>query len=289
MVQVLPSPLDAGAWCLEQRKKGKSLGYVPTMGALHEGHISLVERAVLENTICCASIFVNPLQFNNPEDLRNYPATFKDDIRRFENAGCDMVFTGTLKQFFPELDSLANIRHLDPGPCSLGLEGEYRPGHLEGVITIVDRLFRTVGNCAAYFGEKDYQQTLVVRFLSENLKQENLNIDVIVCPTIREESGLAMSSRNQRLTGEQHNIASLLNKGLKNARQAWQSGEHSPGQLEKIICNTIKHPQIIVEYVAVRDENKWTAHTALTTPERPRALVAANIGAVRLIDNLALY
>ena len=289
MAKVLPSPIDAGVWCAEHRKNEKSIGFVPTMGALHEGHISLVDNAVSENDICCASIFVNPLQFNNPEDLQNYPSTLEDDIRRFENAGCDMVFTGTMEQFFPKLDSLDTIPHLDPGPFSRGLEGQFRPGHLDGVITIVDRLFRTVGNCKAYFGEKDYQQTLVVRFLSENLKQENINIDVVVCPTIREGNGLAMSSRNQRLTGEQQNIASLINNGLHNARQAWQSGEHSAEQLEKIILDTISHPQIVLEYAAVRDEKNWTIHTPLSTPQSPRALVAATIGDVRLIDNLALY
>ena len=289
MIQVLPSPLEAAAWCAEQQQQGKSVGFIPTMGALHDGHISMVQRAASENSIACASIFVNPLQFNNPEDLENYPSTLDRDIERIENAGCNMVFTGTLKQFFPELDSLDDIRHLDPGPYARGLEAAYRPGHLEGVVTIVDRLFRTVGNCKAYFGEKDYQQTRVVRFLAKTLQTENLKIKVVVCPTIRDGNGLALSSRNQRLTRDQLIIASRLNKALQDTRRSWKSGEHSAQKLEKILLDSIEHPHIDVQYAAVRDERNWTVRTPLTVPKRPRALVAATIDDVRLIDNLALY
>ena len=195
----LVSPALAQKWCDEQRSTG-SLGFVPTMGALHEGHLSLVSRSIEENDYTCASIFVNPLQFDNTSDLDAYPKTFESDFEQLESLGCDMVFTGTLAQFFPEVTDIKHIDRKDPGPAGKGLEAEHRPGHLEGVYLIVERLFQTVGDCRAYFGEKDFQQTLVVRTLANRLKDQGCDIDIVTCPTIREESGLAMSSRNQRLS-----------------------------------------------------------------------------------------
>ncbi len=208
MIQSLPDPQTASRWCSRQRARRRTIGYVPTMGALHRGHLSLVERAVRENDVACASIFVNPLQFNNAADLQKYPRDMQRDIALLERAGCDMVYTGTLAQFFPEVDvgdagdggagddvsdGVAGgyagvIKPGDAGPAARGLEGAARPGHLQGVCAIVERLFNTVGACTAYFGEKDFQQTLVIADLAKRFER----VAVVVCPTVREPSGLAM-------------------------------------------------------------------------------------------------
>ncbi len=270
------------------RRGGLSIGYVPTMGALHEGHLTLVRNAAQNNDVCCASIFVNPLQFNNPEDLATYPADPDRDYRLLEKANCDMVYTGNLRQFFPDSLDMNNIPLLDAGNAALGLEGDWRPGHLEGVVTIVDRLFRTVGDCSAYFGEKDFQQTLVVRDLAKNLARENRKVRIIVHPTVREPSGLALSSRNQHLTPRQRTIAPKLYEALCAARDDWQNGSRDPDRLEKIMRRILRHPKIHTEYAVIRDETRWSRQTPSTGIKSPRALIAARLGEVRLIDNLFL-
>ena len=270
------------------RRDGLSIGYVPTMGALHDGHLALVRNAAENNDVCCASIFVNPLQFNNPDDLAKYPANRDRDCLLLSEANCNMVYTGSLRQFFPDSADLTAIPLLDAGNTASGLEGLYRPGHLEGVVTIVDRLFRTVGDCSAYFGEKDFQQSLVVRDLAKNLSRENRNINVIVHPTVREPSGLAMSSRNQRLSKHQKSIAPKLYEALCTARDAWQKGVRDPVTLENIMHQILRLPEIRIEYAAIRDGANWTRQTPSAAIESPRALIAVYLGEVRLIDNLFL-
>ncbi len=258
------------------------------MGALHQGHISLIEYAVEENDVSCASIFINPLQFNNPKDLEKYPDTMDSDIAMLEAAGCDMVFTGTLNQYFPEVDDTNNIIMKDPGAAAVGLEGVYRPGHLQGVVTIVERLFQASGSCKAYFGEKDFQQTMIVKDLAISMAANGLDIKIQVCPTIREASGLAMSSRNRRLDQAQKQLASKIYQALTMAKVEWAAGIHDPMKLEKIMNEIILVPGIKVEYATVRDEAMWTADTPVTPIEKPRGLIAAQVGGVRLIDNLYL-
>jgi pantoate--beta-alanine ligase len=289
MIVSLPSPAQAHVWCKQIRLSGKSMGFVPTMGALHAGHLSLVHRALSENDVVCASIFVNPLQFNNADDLENYPSTLAQDTHKLNELGCHMVYTGTLQQFIPESDEIQSIKSLDAGPAATGLEGEFRPGHLQGVVTIVDRLFRTVGACRGYFGEKDYQQTLVVKYLASNLLNDNVAIDIVVCPTIREVSGLAMSSRNQRLSEQDIQKATILYKALLVAKKVWGQGVQQIGELESSLVSVLKTADINVEYASVRDEDNWNKHQPNDVPNKPRALIAAYVGDVRLIDNLALY
>ncbi len=270
------------------RRDGLSIGYVPTMGALHEGHLSLVRNAAENNDVCCASIFVNPLQFNDPGDLAEYPANPDRDYLLLDQANCDMVYTGSLRQFFPDSPDMDAIPLLDAGNAASGLEGDWRPGHLEGVATIVDRLFRTVGDCSAYFGEKDFQQTLVVRNLAKNLVREDRKIKIIVHPTVREPSGLALSSRNQHLSQRQKTIAPKLYEALCTARDAWQNGVRDPARLEKAMHRILQHPEIRPEYATIRDGARWSRQTPSTGIESPRALIAAWLGEVRLIDNLFL-
>ncbi|MDD9821361.1 MAG: pantoate--beta-alanine ligase [Gammaproteobacteria bacterium] len=310
----LPSPQRASKWCAEQRARGATLGYVPTMGALHAGHLSLVERAVRENAAACASIFVNPLQFNDRADLRDYPRDWQRDTALLNRAGCAMVFTGTPAEFFPDADgaggdggdgggggdidgsvdpgpdsgvgpgALDSAATIDPGPGARGLEGEFRPGHLQGVCRIVARLFATVGPCRAYFGEKDFQQTLVVAHLARRFG----GIEVRVCPTVRDASGLALSSRNRRLNAAGRDAAAQIYQALLAAKTAWQSGARAPAALESVMRARLQHPQIALDYATVRDPANWSEHPPPAPRPQARALIAATIGKVRLIDNLEL-
>ena len=284
MIESLPDPQSAARWCGEQRARGKTLGYVATMGALHRGHLSLVERAVRENDAACASIFVNPLQFNNPRDLQCYPRDEARDTALLRDAGCAMVFSGTLAQFFPQAATADDIHPPDAGPAARGLEGAFRPGHLPGVRAIVERLFTTVGACTAYFGEKDFQQTLVIADLARGFDA----IDVRVCPTIREPSGLAMSSRNRRLTAEQQRIAAKLYHALLAAREAWQQGNRNAGELERVMRNRLTDPRLRIEYAAIRDPENWSEESPAGELQQARALLAVYVGEVRLIDNVGL-
>ncbi len=264
---------------------GHSIGYVPTMGALHPGHVSLVSQSVKDNDSTCVSIFVNPLQFNSQQDFDNYPDTLPMDLELLLNAECNMAYSGTLKDFFPEHDGEFDPTLSSSGSSPIGgLEADFRPGHLQGVAAIVERLFRTVGSCRTYFGEKDFQQTLLVRQIAE--KQGN--VEVIVCPTIREKSGLAMSSRNQRLSASALDRACQLYAALEAADRAWKIGERSASVLEKIIQNAIHGPEIKLEYAAVRDPCNWTATTPEGLLESGQALIAAELEGIRLIDNIRL-
>lgn len=280
----LESPIDAKRWCADQRSQGQTLGFVPTMGALHKGHLSLVTRARAQNGICCASIFINPLQFEDHGDFDAYPRDTESDLALLEAQGCDMVFMGSLGEFFPEVSDLAKIDILPAGPHGSGLEEKFRPGHLDGVRTIVERLFRTVGPSSAYFGEKDFQQTLVVSDLAREMGYPN----IVVCPTVREDSGLALSSRNVRLSPDEKNLAQQIYPALLAAREAWQSGERSPNRLSAAMTGHLNHDGLIVEYAEVRDPAHWTAQLPQTPLERAQALIAVRIGSVRLIDNLRL-
>ena len=284
----LDNPSEASKWCQSQRNKGSSVGYVATMGALHQGHLSLMEKAVKENDVTCCSIFVNPLQFNNPKDLEKYPDTYDNDLKLLQQAGCDMVFTGTLLTFFPEYPDPATIPKNCPSPAALGLEGDFRPGHLEGVWTIVDRLFRTVGQCQTYFGEKDFQQTLIIRDLAEALSQEDIHITVKVCETIRAENGLALSSRNQRLSDSEKQQALVIYQALMAAKSAWQAGVRQAAELEEVMRGKIQESDLQLEYAAIRNPNNWTQTSPLGQLTDARGLIAAYLGEVRLIDNMAL-
>jgi len=282
------APAEASAWCRAWRASGKSLGFVPTMGALHEGHLALVRRARAENDAACVSVFVNPLQFNERRDFERYPRDFEADVRLLERAGCAMVFTGTLAGFFPrELDArgeLAPAAWIEPGPSALGLEGDLRPGHFRGVATIVARLFELVQPTRAYFGAKDYQQTLVVR----DLVRARGGPEIVVCPTERESSGLARSSRNELLAPAARHEARALHQALLAARAAWRAGERRPAELERCLRSALAGVPLELEYAALRDPEAWTRAAPTAPLERATALLAVRLGGVRLIDNLRL-
>lgn len=290
MAIFLESPQQASKWCVGQRNENKTVGYVPTMGALHEGHLSLVRRSVEQNDATCVSIFVNPLQFNNPDDLKKYPRDTHRDIALLAKHQCDMVYTGSLLTFFPEYDDESMILSAlsecteSQSIAMQGLEADFRPGHLEGVEAIVERLLATVGSCRTYFGEKDFQQLLVVKDIARRIG----NVEVVPCSTRREQSGLAMSSRNSRLDQPQTILAATLYKALQAARDAWVTGERSPARLQAVMNDVLRVDGIKVEYAEIRDPNRWTSVQPGDTLQHAQALIAAWIGEVRLIDNLRL-
>jgi len=281
-------PDQARAWCAAGRDEGRTIGFVPTMGALHEGHLALVARARAENDLVVASVFVNPLQFGERDDFERYPRDFEGDARSLASVGCDLAFTGTLADFFPAevgADGRFEPRALRaPGPAARGLEGDLRPGHFAGVATIVARLFEIVRPTRSYFGHKDYQQTLVVAELARELGYP----EVVVCPTLRDPDGLAMSSRNRRLSADDRPRALVLSRALRAARDLWQRGERDPARLAERMREVAGDRGVELEYAALRDPERWTPGEPRGPLERAVALVAARVGPVRLIDNLRL-
>ena len=291
-MQRLTEVSSAQAWCRAVRARGESLGFVPTMGFLHEGHLALVKQAARDNDQVCVSIFVNPLQFDDPKDLERYPRDFEGDAAKLEGAGCQMVFGGTVEEFFPgqldERGALQLERRTDPGPSALGLEGEHRPGHFEGVATIVQRLFEVVGPNQAYFGAKDYQQGLVVTDVARQMGEPSVH----VLPTVREASGLALSSRNARLCRAGHEQGLFLSRALRAAKNAWAGGERDASELVRCMRAVLSESGLEVEYAAVRDPENWTPGPPRGPLTNGVALIAAKAagrdGAVRLIDNMLL-
>ena len=284
MLEIIENPTSASDWCTSQRAQGHCIGFVPTMGALHAGHQSLIERSIGENDATCVSIFVNPLQFNESNDYEKYPRNLESDYKILEKLGCDMVFCGTHQDMFPEACSLDEIEILDPGPHASGLEGDYRPGHLEGVCTVVDRLFRFVGDCRAYFGQKDYQQLLVVQHLAKKLGYPQ----IVPCETVRQSSGLAYSSRNRLLSGTEETAATNIYRALTAAKSLWSTGVRDSQQLCAAMKSILAESSMTVEYAVLRDPDNWQRPSQKDRLDCAIALIAVKIGEVRLIDNLRL-
>ena len=281
MITTFSDPCAAAHWCATMHEQGNGLGFVPTMGALHEGHLGLVRRAAAENDGVCVSIFVNPLQFDEARDFERYPRDFERDARLLAEAGAQMAFTGTLEGFFPGGKPALEA----PGPCAEGLEGALRPGHFAGVATIVRRLFELVRPARAYFGQKDFQQTLVVRDLARRLGFP----PVTVCPTAREPDGLARSSRNVFLAPAERAQAAAIPRALEALAQRWRAGERAPAELSRALREALARPEFALDYATVRDPERWSADEPRQPLERAVALVALRLGSVRLIDNRALH
>ena len=284
MLEILNDPADAAAWCDAEREAGRQFGFVPTMGALHKGHLSLIERSLAENDSTCASIFVNPLQFNKAADYESYPRDFESDHDKLRSIGCNMVFSGTSQQIFPEATRIEDVQMLDPGPYARGLEGKYRGVHLTGVCTVVDRLFRITGQCRAYFGLKDYQQLLVVSDLAARLGYP----EIVACATVRDDDGLALSSRNLLLKPEHRQVALGISRALNTARMAWNSNEQDSEVLQHLMLKVLELPGLEIDYAELRDPEDWQEHSPKGKLKRAVALIAATVGGVRLIDNMRL-
>jgi pantoate--beta-alanine ligase len=267
--------------CESARAEGRTVGLVPTMGAFHGGHRSLIRRARAERDLVVVSIFVNPLQFGDPADLERYPRDEAADRKIAEAEGADVVFAPGVEAMYPNGEPAVTV---DPGPLGLRLEGAARPGHFRGVATVVAKLFAAVGPCAAYFGEKDAQQLAVIRAMVRDL---SMPVDVRCCPVVRDPDGLALSSRNRLLTAEQREAAPCLFLALSSAAELARAGEHDGAVLVAAMAREIgATPQARIDYVALVDDATFEEVGTIALPAR--ALVAARFGDVRLIDTLLL-
>jgi pantoate--beta-alanine ligase len=265
------------------RGASRSVALVPTMGALHAGHVSLIRRARKEADAVIVSIFVNPLQFGAGEDFERYPRDERADLSVCGSLGVDAVWAPTQEQMYPP--GLALVEP-DPGPVGDRFEGAVRPGHFAGVLTAVHRLLHVVGHCAGYFGEKDAQQLFLVRRMAASLA---LPAEIVGCPTVREPDGLACSSRNAYLSTAEREEAGSLFLGLSEAAELARGGERDPRVLVAAIAREVgAAPLATLDYAAVVDDATFDGVERLGGSVEARALVAARFGAVRLIDNLRL-
>lgn len=260
------------------RNENQTIGFVPTMGALHQGHVALIEKAVDESDVVVVSIFVNPTQFNNPNDLKNYPRTLDDDLEKCRKAKADVIFVPSVEEIYPEPDT----RVFDFGQLDKVMEGKFRPGHFNGVAQVVSKLFEMVNPHKAFFGQKDFQQLAVIRRMVEMLK---LDVEIIGCPTVRENDGLAMSSRNMLLNPVQRSSAPLIAKTLLAARN--KKGEMSvQGMIDWVKSEIISNSQLEVEYFEIADAKTLQPVKSWNESNELVGCIAVQVGQVRLIDNV---
>ena len=280
-MQIFKEIAPLKTFLVEKRRLGQTVGFVPTMGALHEGHLSLIRASKHDNPITVCSIFVNPTQFNNPADLEKYPRTPELDIPMMEKVGCDALFFPDTKVMYES----ENTVRFNFGNLEQVMEGKFRPGHFSGVALVVSKLFHIVEPDQAYFGQKDWQQFAIIRQLVHELKF-NLNLKSVA--TLREPNGLAMSSRNMRLTTAQRNKASLLYNSLVQAADKLKSGS-TIAEVKMYVQRTLeKDPEIKLEYFEVADSENLKLLNRVEESVSPILCIAAFVGEVRLIDNLFL-
>jgi len=280
-MQILRTIQDCRSFTAAARRNGRTIGFVPTMGALHEGHLSLMRRARQECGIAVTSIFVNPTQFGPHEDFARYPRDLERDAELCRSVGVDAIFAPQAAEMYPESFATYVVQEDE---TVRRWEGEIRPGHFRGVLTVVAKLFGIVQPDRAYFGQKDYQQALLVRRMVRDL---SLPLAVVVCETVREPDGLAMSSRNQYLDPGSRRQAVCIHRGLRAAEARLAAGERDAARL----CDTIRENLVAagpctIDYVTVADPDTLAPLAELTGPAV--ALVAVRIGGTRLIDNLIL-
>lgn len=271
---------DTARLLSQLRQKDKSIGFVPTMGALHKGHISLIKTAKEKCPVVASSIFVNPTQFNNAKDFEKYPVTIERDIEMLEEAGCDFLFLPPVNEMYP--DGLQKNEYYNLGFLETVLDGKFRPGHFQGVCQVVELLLKIIQPDVAFFGQKDYQQCMVIKKLVE-LKQ--LNTEIIVCPTLREASGLAMSSRNMRLSDEQKIKAARIYETL-----VYINNEIRNGATDLVLLKEKSKQYLIAEgfkpdYVEIANANTLELMNEADGKTQLVALIAAFLGEIRLIDN----
>ena len=262
------------------RAAGKTIGCVPTMGAFHEGHLSLIEAAEKETDFVVVTIFVNPAQFGPHEDLSKYPRPLEDDLRKCWRSGVDLVFNPDADTVYPARDAA----FVDVPACSTTLEGARRPGHLRGVATVVLKLFNMVGPDVAFFGQKDFQQQLVIRHVVRDL---NVPVEIRTCPTVRESDGLAMSSRNVYLSDAERQSALALSQALNLAHDAIVIEKKSPSDARQaMLAHVADFPDVKLDYAVIADANTLT-EVDDAVPEMV-ALIAMQAGTTRLIDNMLI-
>ena len=273
---------DLTRWLEQQRHSGKSIGFVPTLGALHSGHISLIAISKKSAGVTVCSIFVNPTQFNDPRDFQKYPITLEKDIALLEQSGTDVLFLPEIDEVYP--DGTSGLERYDLGRIETLLEGRYRPGHFQGVCQVMRRLLDVVRPDDLFMGQKDYQQCMVVERL---LGLRGMPTRLHRCPILREPDGLAMSSRNMRLTPEQRQKAIAIYKTLQSIREGWVGAE-PVSALITAATRSLETAGFRVDYVSIADATTLEPLDYRPIPNRAVALIAAFLGEVRLIDNMAL-
>lgn len=268
--------------CLSALKaKNKTLGFVPTMGALHQGHLSLIKKAAKKNDVVIVSVFVNPTQFNNPEDLKKYPKTLQQDIKLLESVSCNILFSPSVDEIYAENIVSTNFNF---DGLEHQMEGKFRDGHFNGVGTIVKTLFKIVTPNKAYFGEKDFQQLQIIKKM---VQKNQLPVKVKGCPIYREKDGLAMSSRNVRLSKEQREIAPFIYKTLKKVSKKFAK-ENTEEIIEWVKNEFKKQPLLNLEYFTIADEKTLKTIKNRESNKKYRAFIAVYAGKIRLIDNIRL-
>ena len=277
-MQVINSTPQMAQAC---REASRPLGLVPTMGALHAGHLSLVDHARANDATVAVSIFVNPTQFGPGEDFDEYPRDLDGDLELLRQHGVDLVFTPDVSEVYPEGFETS----VDVGPLADRLEGAARPGHFQGVATVVSKLFNITRPDRAYFGQKDGQQTVVIRKFARDL---DTGVDVVVLPTVREADGLAMSSRNVRLNPEQRSAAAVVYQALSAARNTWQSGATGANALRSVARKVLESEPLLdgIDYVSIADAD--TLEELEQVSGRAMLSAAVRLGNIRIIDNVML-
>ncbi|MEJ7778052.1 MAG: pantoate--beta-alanine ligase [Daejeonella sp.] len=278
-MEIFITRAETQAYLAGLRSLGKSIGFVPTMGALHQGHLSLVEAARRKTDVVVCSIFVNPTQFNDKKDLENYPRPLEDDIRKLREANCAVLFLPEVAEMYQSHDEW----HIELNNLDTVLEGEIRPGHYQGVTQIVKKLFDIIEPDYAFFGQKDYQQFMVISYMVEKL---GISVELIQCPIVRENDGLAMSSRNVYLSPPDRKNALALFKSLTQAKEKFETETVSQIKLNALAFLG-SSPGIEPEYFEILDASTFQAISNKTT-QRIIALVAARVGGIRIIDNMML-
>lgn len=274
---------DTREYLESKQFSGQTIGFVPTMGALHEGHLTLIRQSKAENDLTVCSIFVNPIQFNNPDDLDKYPRTLASDVKLLTAEGCDVLFSPDAAEMYPEGEPA--LIDLELGMLDKLMEGRFRPGHFRGVAIVVKKLFDIVGPTRAYFGKKDFQQLAVIRHMVNTL---NLPYEIVPCETVRESDGLAMSSRNMRLTIAERGIAPSIFQVLRKVRD--KTGKVPVRELKEWAVKKIQEqPAMRVEYFEIADRETLMPLESWDHRIKAVALTAVYLGDVRLIDNIELF
>jgi pantoate--beta-alanine ligase len=280
-MKIFNTKQEIKSYLTTQKEEHKTIGFVPTMGALHQGHLSLVKKAKKKNDIVVVSIFVNPTQFDKKEDLTNYPKTIENDTQLLESISCDVLFFPSVEEIY---DHHILSEKFDFDGLEHQMEGEFRPGHFDGVGTIVKTLFKIVAPNKAYFGQKDFQQLQIIKKM---VRKNRLNVKIKGCPIFRENDGLAMSSRNTRLSKEQRAAAPFIYKVLKKVRKKF--GPENIIELNEWVENQFKmHPFFKLEYFTIADEKSLETIKNRESNKKYRAFIAVFAGKIRLIDNIRL-
>jgi pantoate--beta-alanine ligase len=274
---------EIAAFIEAQKALGKTVGFVPTMGALHLGHMSLIEISKQHCDVTVCSIFVNPTQFNDKNDLLRYPKTPEKDLEMLKNAGCDVAFMPEVEEMYAKKDEASNKQNFDFGDLDKILEGARRPGHFNGVAQVVSKLFEIVKPNKSFFGSKDYQQVMIVKNL---IKQLNFSVEIIACPILRESDGLAMSSRNMLLSIEERDAAAIIPKLMAFIKIKFEAGL-SVVELKLIADVTFKQNSIYkLDYFEICDADSLEIISHFSEAKKFVTLIACFVGKVRLIDNL---